>query len=148
MSPFLPPFLPLPGHSTARACPSHPSGLPSRLSAEPRRPRRSPRLAPEAPPSLDPAPGRPADRPGRSGLGAAARTIRLPQGCPTGILPYIPYAADATATPTVRGRGCPMDSALQALVSRLDHVSDEFRELREGVQKAVLVADVDPEMAL
>src|ERR1700674_4059772 len=41
-----------------------------------------------------------------------------------------------------------MDPSLQTLLSRLDHLSDQFRELREGVQKAVLVADLDPEMAL
>jgi hypothetical protein len=41
-----------------------------------------------------------------------------------------------------------MDAALQALLKRLDHLSEQFRELKEGVQKAVLVADLDPEMAL
>jgi hypothetical protein len=41
-----------------------------------------------------------------------------------------------------------MDPSLQALLSRLDQLTDEFRELREGVQKAVRVADLDPEMAL
>ena len=42
----------------------------------------------------------------------------------------------------------PIDPSLQALVSRLEQLSDQFRELREGVQKAIQVADVDPEMAL
>ncbi len=42
----------------------------------------------------------------------------------------------------------PLDPSLQALVSRLEHLSDQYRELREGVQKAIQVADVDPEMAL
>jgi formylglycine-generating enzyme required for sulfatase activity len=41
-----------------------------------------------------------------------------------------------------------MDPALQSLVSRLEQLSEQFRELREGVQKALLVADLDPEMAL
>src|SRR6516225_4471729 len=41
-----------------------------------------------------------------------------------------------------------MDPALQPLLRRLEQLSDQFRELREGVQKAVLVADLDPEMAL
>jgi hypothetical protein len=41
-----------------------------------------------------------------------------------------------------------MDAALQALLRRLDHLSEQFRELREGVQKAVRIADEDPEMAL
>jgi serine/threonine protein kinase len=41
-----------------------------------------------------------------------------------------------------------MDQALQALLNRLEHLSAPFRELREGVQKAVIVAELDPEMAL
>ena len=41
-----------------------------------------------------------------------------------------------------------MDSSFQDLLKRLDHLSDQFHDLREGVQKAVLVADLDPEMAL
>jgi formylglycine-generating enzyme required for sulfatase activity len=41
-----------------------------------------------------------------------------------------------------------MDPSLQALLQRLEHLSDQFRELREGVQKAVHIADADPEMAL
>ena len=36
----------------------------------------------------------------------------------------------------------------QTLLDRLDHLSDQFRELRDGVRMAVLVADLDPEMAL
>jgi formylglycine-generating enzyme required for sulfatase activity len=41
-----------------------------------------------------------------------------------------------------------MDPSFESLLRRLDHLSEQFRDLREGVQKAVLVADVDPEMAL
>jgi len=41
-----------------------------------------------------------------------------------------------------------MDSSFQPLLARLDHLSDQFRELKEGVQKAVRIADEDPEMAL
>ena len=41
-----------------------------------------------------------------------------------------------------------MEPALQHLIGRLDRLTDEFRELREGVRKAVLVADLDPDMAL
>lgn len=41
-----------------------------------------------------------------------------------------------------------MDPSLQLLLQRIDRLSDEFRELREGVHKAVAVADLDPEMAL
>ena len=41
-----------------------------------------------------------------------------------------------------------MDSSFQDLLKRLDHLSDQFRELKDGVHKAVLVADLDPEMAL
>ena len=41
-----------------------------------------------------------------------------------------------------------MYPALQSLVSRLEQLSEQFRELKEGVQKAILVADLDPEMAL
>src|SRR5262249_45550872 len=40
------------------------------------------------------------------------------------------------------------DPSLQALVNRVDQLSDQFAELREGVQKAIQVANVDPEMAL
>jgi hypothetical protein len=39
-----------------------------------------------------------------------------------------------------------MDPALQSLVSRLDQFPEQFRELREGVQEALLVADRDPEL--
>jgi serine/threonine protein kinase/formylglycine-generating enzyme required for sulfatase activity len=42
----------------------------------------------------------------------------------------------------------PIDPSLQALVGRLEHLADPYRELRDGVQKAIQVADVDPEMAL
>ena len=41
-----------------------------------------------------------------------------------------------------------MEPALQSLIDRLDRLSDGFQELREGVQKAVRIADPDPEMAL
>ena len=41
-----------------------------------------------------------------------------------------------------------MDPLFQILIDRLNHVSDQFVELREGVRKAVLVADLDPEMSL
>src|ERR1700682_6581863 len=41
-----------------------------------------------------------------------------------------------------------MNLSFQTLLSRLDHLSGQFWELREGVQKAILVADLDPEMAL
>src|SRR5437660_12516013 len=42
----------------------------------------------------------------------------------------------------------PMDQTFHFLLSRLDLLSDQFRELREGVQKAIRIADEDPEMAL
>src|SRR6202049_4857733 len=41
-----------------------------------------------------------------------------------------------------------MNQAIQSLLSRLEHLSGQFQELREGVQKAVKIADDDPEMAL
>ncbi len=41
-----------------------------------------------------------------------------------------------------------MDPLFQNLIERLNHLSDQFVELREGVRKAVLVADLDPEMSL
>src|ERR1700722_14360660 len=41
-----------------------------------------------------------------------------------------------------------MNSALESLVGQLDRLSDEFCELRDGVQKALRIADADPEMAL
>ena len=41
-----------------------------------------------------------------------------------------------------------MDSSFQELLKRLDHLSGQFQELREGVQKAIRIADEDPEMAL
>ena len=41
-----------------------------------------------------------------------------------------------------------MDPSFQDLIERLNHLSDQFSELREGVRKAVLVADLDPEMSL
>src|SRR5580692_8727288 len=49
---------------------------------------------------------------------------------------------------TTTARRSPMDSSFQDLLKRLDHLSGQFNDLREGVQKAVLVADLDPEMAL
>jgi cyclophilin family peptidyl-prolyl cis-trans isomerase len=41
-----------------------------------------------------------------------------------------------------------MDPSLQHLLRRLEQLSEEFRELRDGVEKAVRMADLDPEMAL
>src|SRR5258708_4362496 len=41
-----------------------------------------------------------------------------------------------------------MEPSLQDLIARLDQLSEEFNELRVGVRRAVLGADVDPEMAL
>jgi hypothetical protein len=41
-----------------------------------------------------------------------------------------------------------MDPSLQALLTRLDHLSNQFKELKDGVQKAVRIANEDPEMAL
>ena len=41
-----------------------------------------------------------------------------------------------------------MEPSLQDLIGRLDQLSEEFNELRVGVRRAVLGADVDPEMAL
>jgi formylglycine-generating enzyme required for sulfatase activity len=41
-----------------------------------------------------------------------------------------------------------MEPSFQDLIARLDELSDRFADLRDGVRKAVLVADVDPEMAL
>jgi formylglycine-generating enzyme required for sulfatase activity len=41
-----------------------------------------------------------------------------------------------------------MDPSLEPLLRRLEQLSDQFRELRDGVQKAVLVAEIDPDMAL
>jgi formylglycine-generating enzyme required for sulfatase activity len=41
-----------------------------------------------------------------------------------------------------------MDPLLQPLLRRLEQLSDQFRELRAGVQKAIQVAEIDPEMAL
>src|SRR5579871_2980111 len=41
-----------------------------------------------------------------------------------------------------------MDPALQVLLKRLEQLSDQFRELKEGVQRAIRIADEDPEMAL
>jgi hypothetical protein len=40
------------------------------------------------------------------------------------------------------------DQTLQLLLKRLDHLTAEFQELREGVMKAVRISDDDPEMAL
>jgi formylglycine-generating enzyme required for sulfatase activity len=41
-----------------------------------------------------------------------------------------------------------MEASLQELTGRLNQLSDQFRELRDGVQKAIRIADDDPEMAL
>ena len=40
------------------------------------------------------------------------------------------------------------DQTLQVLLQRLDHLTAEFQELRDGVKKAVRISDDDPEMAL
>jgi hypothetical protein len=41
-----------------------------------------------------------------------------------------------------------MDPSFQPLLARLDHLSNQFKELKDVVQKAVRIADEDPEMAL
>jgi hypothetical protein len=41
-----------------------------------------------------------------------------------------------------------MEPALQSLTDRLNQLSDQFRELRDGVQQTILIADLAPEMAL
>jgi hypothetical protein len=41
-----------------------------------------------------------------------------------------------------------METPLHDLIARLDRLSDGFAEVREGVRKAVLVADIDPDIAL
>src|SRR5437764_211735 len=41
-----------------------------------------------------------------------------------------------------------VDPSLELLVARLRELSDEFHEIREGVEKAILVSEFDPEMAL
>src|SRR5580692_9456541 len=41
-----------------------------------------------------------------------------------------------------------MDQSFEPLLTRLDHLSDQFKELKEGVQKAIDIASHDPEMAL
>jgi hypothetical protein len=41
-----------------------------------------------------------------------------------------------------------MEPTLQSSIDRLNQLSDQFRELRDGVQKAIRIADDDPEMAL
>jgi formylglycine-generating enzyme required for sulfatase activity len=41
-----------------------------------------------------------------------------------------------------------VDPSLEPLLRRLESIAEQFRELREGVQKAVRIADDDPEMAL
>jgi hypothetical protein len=41
-----------------------------------------------------------------------------------------------------------MDRPVQDLLRRMDDLSDQFRELRDGVAKAVRIADQDPDMAL
>jgi hypothetical protein len=40
-----------------------------------------------------------------------------------------------------------MDASLQPLLDRLGGLSDEFREVREGVRKAIDIADRDDRMA-
>jgi eukaryotic-like serine/threonine-protein kinase len=41
-----------------------------------------------------------------------------------------------------------MDPSLLDLIDRLNQLSDQFTDLREGIRKAILLADDDPEMAL
>src|SRR5271157_1332271 len=41
-----------------------------------------------------------------------------------------------------------MDPSLQILIDRLNQLSEQVQELREGVQKAISIAGEDPEMAL
>src|SRR4051812_33950112 len=41
-----------------------------------------------------------------------------------------------------------MNPSFESLLKRIEQLSDQFRELKDGIHKAVLVADVDPEMAL
>ncbi len=41
-----------------------------------------------------------------------------------------------------------MDPSLQCLLDRLEHVSDQFQELRDGVGQVIKIADASPEMAL
>ncbi|MGA9996203.1 MAG: DUF4145 domain-containing protein [Pyrinomonadaceae bacterium] len=40
------------------------------------------------------------------------------------------------------------DEKLHLILERLDHISDEFLELREGIQRVILIADNAPDMAL
>ena len=41
-----------------------------------------------------------------------------------------------------------MDPSLQTLLGRLERLSGQYQELREGVHKAIKIADISPEMAL
>ena len=41
-----------------------------------------------------------------------------------------------------------MDPSLQSLLNRLERLSGQFQELRVGVQEAIKIADISPEMAL
>jgi len=41
-----------------------------------------------------------------------------------------------------------MDASLQSLLGRLEHLSDQFCELRDGIQQVVRIAGASPEMAL
>src|SRR5262245_48746438 len=41
-----------------------------------------------------------------------------------------------------------MEPSLDVLLKRLEHLSEQFEDLRDGLRKAVAVAEVDPEMAL
>jgi hypothetical protein len=41
-----------------------------------------------------------------------------------------------------------MQPSLESVLTLLDRISEDFRELRESVRKAVQIAEVDPEMAL
>lgn len=41
-----------------------------------------------------------------------------------------------------------MDESLQTLLAQLERVADQFRELRDGVQQVIKIAEASPEMAL
>jgi formylglycine-generating enzyme required for sulfatase activity len=41
-----------------------------------------------------------------------------------------------------------MDPSLQSLLDCLEHISGQFHELRDGVQEAIKIADISPEMAV
>ena len=67
-------------------------------------------------------------------LATFARICRPPSGC--------------IVLPTQRGKRAANGFITPNFLSRLEHLSDKFHELRSGVQKAIQIADADPEMAL